>query len=177
MPLDRQAVVQALLRGRLRLLASAMPILRDAHLAEDVFQQVVLKALETTESFREVEHVLAWGIRTARHRAIDLARSRRLLYFNDEVLQLLEESMSVASTELQTRSETLQKCLEKLPDRSQELLKLRYEEGLRCHALAERIRRTVDAVYQSLSRIHRQLRDCVEEQLGQGGAASSGVVT
>jgi hypothetical protein len=39
-------------------------------------------------------------------------------------------------------------------------------------AIAGQLRRTPDAIYQSLSRIHRALRECVERQLvGQGEAA------
>jgi len=42
---------------------------------------------------------------------------------------------------------------------------MKYTEGLTAVVIADKLGRTPDAVYQSLSRIHRSLRGCVERQL------------
>jgi DNA-directed RNA polymerase specialized sigma24 family protein len=42
---------------------------------------------------------------------------------------------------------------------------MRYGEGLSAAVIAGRLDRSADAVYQSLSRIHRCLRECVERRL------------
>jgi RNA polymerase sigma-70 factor (ECF subfamily) len=166
MGLDQQTVVQVLLRERIRITASVMPMLRDSHAADDVFQQVVVQALEDRERFREPEHVRAWALRVARHRAIDQLSKRGTQCLDAGVLDLLEQHwVSAPADELAARVEALQRCMGKLPGHARELLRLRYEDGLRCAAVASRLRRTVDAVYQSLSRVHRQLRQCVEREL------------
>jgi RNA polymerase sigma-70 factor (ECF subfamily) len=177
MALDQETVVQILLRERLRLAGSVMVILRDAHLADDIFQQVVLQALPITEQFREAEHVRAWALRTARHRALDLCRGRKLQCVDAGVLDLLEQDWSgTSSDDMAERVEALHHCLDKLPEGSRKLLRLRYEEGLRCATVAERLRRSVDAIYQSLSRVHRQLRECVQGKLQAAGGGTLGEV-
>ncbi len=162
MGLDQNTVVQVLLRERVRISASVLGILRDVHAADDVFQQVVLQALEGREQFREPEHLLAWSLRAARHRAIDSIQKRGARCLDTAVLELLEDQWV---EDVSPRVEALQHCMDKLPPPARRLLRLRYQDGLRCNAVADRLGRTVDAVYQNLSRIHRQLRQCVERQL------------
>jgi RNA polymerase sigma-70 factor (ECF subfamily) len=166
MGLEPNAIVQTLLRERLRVVAVVTAVVRDVHAADDIFQQVVLTALKAPDRFRETDHLLAWALRAARHRAVDLARCRRLRPLTDEILDLLEAQLAkTPAGDLSTRVEALHQCLDKLPVAARELLRLRYDEGLRCAAVADRLRRTVDAVYQNLSRIHRQLRECIEREL------------
>jgi RNA polymerase sigma-70 factor (ECF subfamily) len=170
MGLDKGVVVQVLLRERIRLSGSVMPIVRDGHAVDDLFQQVVLKALQGCDHFTEPEHVLAWALRAIRHRAVDLVRSRKAQCLDDAVLDLLEQHWARSSThEIIDRVEALQHCLGKLPERSRSLLRLRYEDGLPCAGVAGRLRQSVEAVYQSLSRLHHQLRLCIEQRLAASG--------
>jgi RNA polymerase sigma-70 factor, ECF subfamily len=174
MALGKDIVVQTLLHERIRISGSVMPIVRDANTVDDLFQQVVLKALETCDHFAESDHLLAWALRTIRHRAIDLLRSRRVEFLNDDVLDLLEQQWArTSSEEMAGRVEALRQCLEKLPGRSRSLLRLRYDEGLSCTGVAEHLSHSVCAVYQSLSRVHHQLRLCIEQQLVDSGRLPS----
>jgi RNA polymerase sigma-70 factor (ECF subfamily) len=172
MGMDQNDVVKILLRERVRLVGLALAICRDVHAAEDVFQQLVLRGLETNNRFREAEHVLAWALRTARHRAADV-RGGRAQPLDSDVLDLLASDQAIAPSDGGDRAEALRCCLEGLPAVKREILRLRYEEGLAGAAVARRLKRTVDAVYQTLSRTHRDLRDCIERRLT---AASSGGV-
>ncbi|MBA4064675.1 MAG: hypothetical protein C0501_13365 [Isosphaera sp.] len=166
MPLDANVVVQVLLRERVRLTAAAVVVLRDVHAADDVFQQLVLAALEHPGHFRDADHLLAWSLRAARHRAVDAARRRRVRTLDDEALDALEAHWSgTPAADPPARVEALQWCLAKVPAAGREVLRLRYEGGLSCGEVADRLRRSVDAVYQTLSRLHRRLRECVEQHL------------
>ncbi|MCI0704530.1 MAG: sigma-70 family RNA polymerase sigma factor [Planctomycetia bacterium] len=166
MTLEPDAIVQVLLRERLRVTALAASVVRDVHAADDIFQQVVLSALESRSQFHDVGHVLAWSLRAARHRAIDLARSRQLRPLPDEVLDLLESrSGDPAGTHWSDRDEALHHCMSLLAPAARGLLQMKYGEGLTAAAIATRLQRSSDAVYQSLSRIHRCLRECVERQM------------
>lgn len=169
MVVEPDTIVQVLLRERLRVTALAVAVVRDVHAADDIFQQVVLAALEARSHFRDADHVLAWAFRAARHRAVDLARSRHLRSLPDEVLDLLESKYAdpVPAGEL---GEALHHCLDRLGEPARELLRMKYADGMAAAAIADRTRRTVGAVYQNLCRIHRSLRECVERELG-GGAA------
>jgi RNA polymerase sigma factor (sigma-70 family) len=170
MTLEPESIVQVLLRERLRVTALASAVTRDVHAADDIFQQVVLSALESRDQFRGPDHVLAWALRAARHRAVDFARSRRLRSLPDDVLDLLEsrwtDPVGAAASD---RGEALHQCLGRLTSSARELLQMRYAEGLTAVEVAARLCRTVDAVYQTLSRIHRGLRQCVERELELGG--------
>lgn len=168
MTLEPDTIVQVLLRERLRVTALAATVTRDVHAADDIFQQVVMAALESRAQFRDPDHVLAWALRAARHRAVDFARSRRLRSLPDDVLDLLEARWAdPAEGAASDRGEALHRCLGRLTNSARELLHLRYAEGLTAVAVAERLRRTVDAVYQTLSRVHRALRACVERELSE----------
>jgi RNA polymerase sigma-70 factor (ECF subfamily) len=166
MPLPADAIVQVLLRERLRVTALAAAVARDAHTADDIFQQVVLSALESSAHFNDTAHVVTWALRAARHRAIDFARAKQLRPLPDEVLDLLEapgEDFGGAWTD---RGEALHQCLGRLTPSARSLLQLKYGDGLTAPAIAARLRRSADAVYQSLSRVHRVLRECVQARLG-----------
>jgi RNA polymerase sigma factor (sigma-70 family) len=169
MALEVDAIVQTLLRERLRVTGLAAVIVRDTHAADDVFQQVVLAALEARGQFRDAAHVLAWGCRAARHRAVDLAKRRKLRCLPTEALDLLEaEWADPDRVGPSDRGEALHRCLDRLPDGPRSLLRMRYTDGLTAVAIAGKLHRTPDAVYQTLSRLHRSLRACVEGELARG---------
>jgi RNA polymerase sigma-70 factor (ECF subfamily) len=169
MTLEPDAVVQVLLRHRLRLAATAGAVVRDVHAADDIFQQVVLAALEHRAQFRDTDHVLAWALRAARHRAVDLARRRQLRPLPDDVLDLLEARWADPAGAVGSDGvEALHRCVGKLPGAARDLLRMKYDDGMPAAAIAARLRKTTDAVYQSLSRLHRLLRECVSRELGLG---------
>jgi RNA polymerase sigma-70 factor (ECF subfamily) len=166
MTLEPDSIVQVLLRERLRVTALASTVTRDVHAADDIFQQVVLAALESRAQFRGSDHVLAWALRAARHRALDFARSRRLRSLPDHILDMLEAQWAdPAGAAVSDRGEALHRCLGRVTASARELLQMRYGEGLTAIEVAARLCRTADAVYQALSRIHRALRECVEKEL------------
>ena len=65
------------------------------------------------------------------------------------------------------QAEALHRCLGQVAEPAREVLRLRYADGLSAVAIAGKLRRTVDAVYQMLSRTHRALRKCVERELAR----------
>jgi RNA polymerase sigma-70 factor, ECF subfamily len=164
--LELDTVVQVLLRNRLRIAASAAVIGRDAHAADDTYQQIVLLALEQAGQFQSPEHVLNWAIRAARHRALDAIRKKPVYTLPDEILDMLERPDDRDSEEhAEAVSEALHGCMAGLGEPARKLLQMKYDEGLSGPAIAQRTHRTVDAVYQTLSRTHRALRQCVERKL------------
>jgi len=65
--------------------------------------------------------------------------------------------------------ETLDRCLEKLPKRSRELIALRYEENLESAAIGRRLKLSPEAVRITLLRIRTVLRDCLGRRFAQEG--------
>ena len=56
--------------------------------------------------------------------------------------------------------------MEQLPERGARLIRERYHMNHSIERMAEEESLTADAVYQTLSRLRRQLRDCVQRRLG-----------
>jgi RNA polymerase sigma factor (sigma-70 family) len=61
--------------------------------------------------------------------------------------------------------EALRECLEGVPANSRRLLELRYFDGRPCQEVAEMLGAGVEAIYQRLSRLHRQLKQCVDQRI------------
>jgi RNA polymerase sigma-70 factor, ECF subfamily len=166
MALTIDKTVQVLLRRRLRLVAVAVAIVRDVDAADDIFQQVVLAALQHTEEIRDEEHLFAWAVRVARHRAVDWARRKHAQTLSPDLLDLLVSTWGdPANAGPSDQVEALRRCVGKLEEPARELLRLKYQDGLPTPDLASRLHRSADAIYQSLSRVHRLLRQCVLREL------------
>jgi len=176
MALSEQEVLRTLMKSRDRIAAAAWVMVRDAHAAEDIFQNVALKALTKEVSFEAEGAVLSWAFITARREGIDwLRRHRReLTGLDSEVLDLLEQEwLSEPTHRGEQRAEALRACLNTLPEKSSRLLRLRYFEGDSCREVATNLGTELNAVYKRLSRLHKGLKECVELRLKKMEATES----
>jgi RNA polymerase sigma-70 factor (ECF subfamily) len=171
MALEQERLLVVLLRERTRLLAYIRAIVRDAHLAEDVFQEAFALALRSREEISDEPHLLAWVRRAARFRAINVLRQRQRLVFDEALLDQLEARWSELDQPAADRVDALHHCIEELTPHSRELLRLRYGENIKGQALADQLRRNLNTVYVALSRIHRALAECIRRRLVAGGCA------
>ena len=71
MALNSQQIVQTLLAVRTRISAAVWVIVRDAQAAEDIFQDVSVKALSADVQFDRVPQLVSWAQITARHQALN----------------------------------------------------------------------------------------------------------
>ena len=55
-------------------------------------------------------------------------------------------------------------CLERMPERSRQLVRLRYEEGMGLSAIAAHTERSVEAVHKALFRIRVALHKCIRHR-------------
>ena len=164
-PLPQNEIIRTLLGARARLSAGFFLVLRDAHLAEDVFQEVMVKALEQPDLFTNEAQLLSWARAVGRNAGLNLFRKsgRISVGLPDSLLETLEQENETEGGS--AREAALRGCLDGLPAQSRELLELRYFHGLSCAEVAARAGLALDAIYQRLSRLHRALRRCVEERL------------
>lgn len=175
MPLDHETILRHLFEARPRLSGAAWLIVRDAAAAEDLFQNVALKSVTKNVSFEHEGALLSWAMVSIKREAIDWLRKRRpeTLGLEPEVLDLISEEWSAHPQPEGRRMEALRECLASVPEQSRQLLHLRYFEGHSCDEVADRVGAKVDAVYQRLSRLHRQLRQCVDARLQQSSLGFS----
>lgn len=161
---------------RHRIAAAAWLIVRDAHAAEDIFQNVVLKAMTREISFPTEGAVLSWAFITARREGVDWLRRHHNapVSMDMAILEGMEQEwLSEAGSNSNARMEALRDCLEEMPEKSRGLLKMRYFEGYRCEEVAEKLGAGLNAVYKRLSRLHQGLRRCIEGRLNQPEVAQS----
>ncbi len=172
MPLSAEAAVEGLLANRSKLLAYAWSLLRDHHATEDVFQEVVLLAMKNAAEIKDKDHLLVWARRTARNRGIDYLRrqSHRPVLLADDVLDLLEDQWSeFDGLSQRDRLDALRECSERLTPRSQQILLLRYGQGVSGRGVAEALQQSTHAVYVALTRIYHTLEECIRRKLSAGG--------
>jgi len=170
--MTEELLVKTLLDARPRLVAGTVAVVRDVHLAEDVFQEVLLRALRMRESFSDAGGVLAWARVSARNLGIDhVRRAGRLGEILSELaLDALDERLEQCGDAQRQRAEAMRGCMEKLTEESKTLLRMRYDEGRKGEELARLLRRSEAAIYKALSRLHQALRKCIDERLAEKGA-------
>ncbi|MHC4557066.1 MAG: RNA polymerase sigma factor [Planctomycetota bacterium] len=176
MAISEQDILRILMKSRDRIAAAAWVVVRDAHAAEDIFQNVALKALTKEVSFEAEGAVLSWAFITARREGIDWLRRHRKesTGLDPEILELLEQEwLSETTRSGEVRMEALRACLKTLPEKSSLLLRLRYFEGNSCGEVAKKLGTGLNAVYKRLSRLHQGLKECIELRLDESEATES----
>ena len=83
--LTEQGILQRLMSQRDRISAAAWLVVRDAHTAEDIFQNVALKAMAKEVTFDSEGALMSWAFITARREGIDWLRRQK----NAPVLSLI----------------------------------------------------------------------------------------
>ncbi|MEM7314995.1 MAG: sigma-70 family RNA polymerase sigma factor [Planctomycetota bacterium] len=169
MPLSTEDILGTLMKSRDRISAAVWLIVHDTQTAEDIFQNVALKAISKNVTFEVEAAVLSWAFITARHEGIDwLRRRKHETAFDVNMLELLERDWVDETREVaDTRSEALRKCLQGIPEKSRQLLKLRYFDGHACQEVADRLGAKLNAIYKRLSRLHHGLKDCIELRMSE----------
>lgn len=177
MPISEDQLVGVLLRERVRLVAFIRIHVGDAHIADDIFQEVSIQAVQSRSDIDDEAHLNHWLRRVARHRAIDHVRrsGTQPQRLDDQLLEQMEARWerfdTIASSDL---TEALSLCMGKLTDRARRIVEMRYAEDLPSRVIADRLGQKVESVYKSITRAHRALGDCVSEQLESGKADHDG---
>jgi RNA polymerase sigma factor (sigma-70 family) len=164
MPLSQEAVVRTLLAARTRISASAWMIARDAQAAEDIFQNLSVKALAGESRFDVEAQLISWAHIAARHEALNWIRSRkgRALSLDEAVLDLVASEGETNAPGEGLRVEALRGCLDGLPASSRDLLDLRYSEERSCADIARDLGLTVRQVRRYVARGYEKLRQALE---------------
>lgn len=163
-------ITATLLRERLALTAYIATVTRDFHLAEDIYQDVSVKAVGRGADFASPAHLMNWARVAGRHRAIDVLRTRdgRVVGLSEEMLAALEPVWPEGDAAQGSPAlEALRLCLERLTPNNREIVRLRYFEGRGGAQVAEAMGRKTETVYQALARIHKSLAGCVRQRLAR----------
>ena len=172
MPLSEKEILRFLMQSRKRISAAAWLVVKDAHVAEDIFQNTVLKAVTKDVNFDAEAALFSWAFITARRDSLNWCRKhgRESVGIDEDILTLIHQDWQHDHLNPKgNRFELLRDCMEELPIKAEKILRLRYFEGLSCGEIADSISITLDAVYKRISRIQNSLRKCVELKMQPGG--------
>jgi RNA polymerase sigma-70 factor (ECF subfamily) len=119
-------------------------------------------------SFEAGTHFRAWARKIATNQILNYRRAVKRLP-NTELeasfIEAVAAEIDRRADKLDDRAEALRHCLHKLPEAHRKLIVWRYYEDCRVEEIASKSDRSVDAIYQLLSRIRGLLNDCVSRQL------------
>lgn len=135
---------------------------------DDVVQEVNITVWAKKLEFEDGTNFRAWVFKIARFKALashrDAIRSR-LSLFGDDLSSTIEGMMISAPTQPDEKAEALRVCMRQLSSDQVELLEARYARESSLVQLAQKRGISADAAHKAISRLRRQLRQCVEARL------------
>ena len=164
---DRQALHQVYESTSAKLMGVCLRILGDRNEAEDVLQEVYISVWNRAGTFDSSRSSpLTWLSTIARNKAIDRLRSRRSHLADapyDEVLELADDSpdgFTAAST--REEGERIHYCLSTLENRTRDIIRVAFFEGLTYSELAARVGVPLGTVKSWIRRGLQRLKACLE---------------
>ena len=159
------------LQNQGRLYAYVLTLMPHRADAEDVLQEASLVMWDKFDASNPPNDFVAWGCRIAYFKVLDFykKKGRSRVLFSQAVLERVAETAveHAATLQLEERQRALTGCIEKLSPRDRELLSCRFAEGSTTQSTAERVGRSVDAVYKALAKIRQSLFDCVTRSMAE----------
>lgn len=136
---------------------------------DDLAQEVYLEYYKGLERRPEDVEPIRWLKGIAKNLCLNYFRkSKRKAEQHQEAIAVLLERVA-CPLENVSRPEMLDGCLDKLPDRSREMILLKYEEGLESPAIGKKVGLSPEAVRITMLRIRAVLRECLGRRLAQEG--------
>ena len=153
---------------RTKQIALAWSIVRQAHLSEDAYQDMLAKVFENEASFEGPQHLRDWSWKVLRNRCYELIRQRKYkpILLDESILSLVDTELESRDTsDMAQRADALHTCLKGLSEKSRETIRLRYFMGLRGKQVAEKLGSKPEAVYKALQRIYVSLAECIQKKV------------
>jgi RNA polymerase sigma-70 factor, ECF subfamily len=138
-------------------LGMCLGCVRNRHDAEDLMQEVFLKAIRRLDSLKDSAKARAWILQIARRTCVDHHRRQRSTQPLDEALH----APSVQPEEEQ--AEWILQAVSKLPEEYAHTIALYYLDGRSCADTAASLGLTETAVRQRLVRARTMLHDLLRE--------------
>jgi RNA polymerase sigma-70 factor (ECF subfamily) len=137
--------------------------------ADDVLQEAKVRMWRAFAQFQSGTNFAAWSRKVAFHQVLSYRKRRKRdrLDFSDDFINSVASEQETSADHFEQREKLLQTCIGKLPEDHREVLHLRYTHGLSLEAMADKLKRTVTALYRQLSRVRHVLHECVTKNLNQ----------
>lgn len=147
-------------------------IVWDRVACEDLFQEVALVLWREFDRYDQGRPFGAWARGVAAKTVLKSLRQakRTPVAVSGETMRALEAAFDQLAFEDAQRpasrqEDALRLCVERLPDKAQVLVRLRYRESLTVDEIAGRVAGSPEAVRKALNRLRERLQKCVERRL------------
>lgn len=145
--------------------ATAIRIVRDSHVADDVAQESFVAAFKSLSALRDRSNFGGWLLGIVKKRAATaVQRERRRPIASAE---LSEHAASQEPTCPSSETFDLLEMLEQLPDQERVVIGLKYFDGHTAEQIAEMLDRPVGTVTKQLSRARRRLHGWLSEEVSE----------
>jgi RNA polymerase sigma-70 factor (ECF subfamily) len=155
--------------------AVALRVLGDRHLAEEVLQDTFLNCWNRVETYQPARgRVVAWLIGIARHRAVDVLRSRSNQARRRETATLTEtnEIPTPDDTDLFLLRDVLSNALAELPQEQRQVIELAYYGGLTQGEISQQVGAPLGTIKTrtraAMERLRNALRPALSPESGDG---------
>lgn len=138
--------------------------------AQDILQEGKIVMWRQFDQFELGTNFAAWARKILFYQILAYRRRSkrdRSETLSDTMLELLSEESETAIREQrwEKREEALQHCVTKLNREHREILQMRYRDESSIERISHRTDRTEGAVYRLLSRLRKNLYECVEKEI------------
>lgn len=152
-----------------RLFAYISSTVGDFEVANDVLQETNLVLWRKSDEFEIGSNFNAWSTRIASFQVMSQRQKqfREKLLFNQDMVEQIAHRAQERSELYRTKIEQLDRCINKLPARYQEVITRHYHHGEALQEIAESAKQTPNAIGQLLFRVRKKLIACVSQGLGE----------
>jgi RNA polymerase sigma-70 factor (ECF subfamily) len=135
--------------------------------AEDILQEVWIRLAESAERGEAIVEPEKWCRGVAKNLILHHWREKRTakVIADSELLDLVEQALNEQPEAANERRQALMECVDLLPEKSKQLLQMKYEQGLSFAGMAERLQRSIDSLKMALCRVRQFLLECAEKKL------------
>ena len=164
-PIATREFVDLMTQHQGRLYGYVLTLSADPDAANDVLQEANIVLWKQWRQFKPGSNFKAWAFRIA-HFQFMAYRQKKLrdkTLFSVDLLSTLASEAKEVDERYEARAAALEKCLERMPPRSREAIRLRYADELNVSDIAQKLCRNANAVYQILFRARQWLTECVQK--------------
>jgi RNA polymerase sigma-70 factor (ECF subfamily) len=168
---DTDQFVRLLTLNERRVYAYILSMVPNWSDADDILQETNVRLLNEFDKYVPGTDFGAWACTVAKFQVLThrKKRARDRVRFTDAFLDVVADEIA-REDDTAPRHRALSHCVEEMTPAHRDMLRAYYEPGATGAAVAARFKRSIDALYKTLSRVRRALHECVERRLKTGGA-------
>lgn len=167
---EKASFVNLLTANYYRIHAYVLSMVPNDSDVDDIMQETVTLMWQNFDRFQPGTNFVSWAVTIAKFQVLKYQKQRKRsrLVLSDEVYDLLISENHSIQEQSHERFRALRDCLQKLPEKEQNFIKLRYMDGATAKMVAQKIGASIDAVYRHGAKLNDMLLRCVRTALAGG---------